>query len=120
VQINDRTVERYIVVVVEQKLCTFDKPTDPKRHLEAKLLMRHKKPHLRPDTTIAPGFIEAVGVFIRNPVDLTEASRLFVVWGIRPPLDDPSAGGFLNLLQEQQFNGGPRHGGHHRGGGHPS
>lgn len=74
--LNDRTVKKYIFVVVEQKLCTFDKSTDPKRHLEAKLLMRHEKLHLRPDTTNAPGFNKAVGTFIRNPmVDLTTLSR---------------------------------------------
>lgn len=49
-----RTVKRYLVVVVEQKLCTFDK-SNPKRHLEGTLLIDHEKLHLRLDATETPG-----------------------------------------------------------------
>lgn len=93
-----------MVGVVEQKLCTFDK-SNPKRHLEATLLMSHEKLHLRPNTTKAPGLGKAVGAIIQNPaVVLAGARRLFLVaWGIRPPLDDPSVGGILNWSPETTF-----------------
>ncbi|KAJ5794635.1 hypothetical protein N7457_001234 [Penicillium paradoxum] len=94
--IKNRTEKKHLVVVVEQKLCTFDK-SNPKRHLEVTLLMSHEKLHLRPGTTKAPVPEKAAESIIRNlTVVFVEARRLLVAWGIRPPFDDPSAGGILN------------------------
>jgi hypothetical protein len=46
-QFNSRAEKKYFVVVVEQKLCTFDK-SNPKRHLEASHTSQ-EKPHFRPE-----------------------------------------------------------------------
>ena len=96
----DRTTKKHMVVVVEQKLCTFDK-SNPKRHLEATLRMSHEKLHLRPDDK-SPRTWQSCRRY--NP-KLGCGSRggettLFVAWGIDPPLDNPLVGGILNWSPE--------------------
>lgn len=82
-------------MIVEQKLCTFDK-SNPKRHLEATLLIDHEKLDLHLDATTTPG-INRSGGFIQNLTAVfAEASRLLVAWGIRPPLDNRPVRGILN------------------------
>lgn len=66
--------------------------------------MSYEKLHLRPGTTEASGLWEAAGAIIQNlAVVLAEARRLLVAWGIRPPLNDPSAGRILNWSPETTF-----------------
>lgn len=85
-------------MIVEQKLCTFDK-SNPKRHLEA-MLLSHEKLHFRLDTTEAPEIGRSDTLIQSATAILAEASRLLVAWGIRPPLDNRPVGGILHWSPE--------------------